>query len=361
MIHSDLNIQFIAKPCTNFKVYYYDYTNSKTLLGAPAIYLSDKENLSDLPSNIAAEFVNISWEYTGEENCKVTDSEIQKAIADLINYYKLGNNLTIGKNVNLEPLFDFASTYGMIAEKWINHDAKNCSSLNLLIDHINTAMIISDIMSKNIKDKVTFPSIYNNLVNAVKNYTSCKKDSTYYCLFQNNRMVVAGTKELDIEKLGLYFTFPVTMQMLKYIREEYEEAEDTHEPYDMFIDDLRISAVQSIVRNIERKIKLKTVTDGAKIHFIGIINSPTAYQLLCLKPNTSKYDKKEYQREYCKKTYPKLSSYFRSKYYNQKISKEQYEKALELAKVECNDAKKTNSYPKYESIKKYILQEIGGK
>ena len=270
----------------------------------------------------------------------------------LITYYMDGNHLIRG-DIDLAPLFIFSQKYGMFSIKkaWGFSLDDNSVVLEEVAHHMASLGIIRGIQSHDLPMRKFLPWLYNSLNQSVKDYVvkTGRRGNTFYSVYTPYGFVVEGTNVKETTR-GLYLRIPFNKGFKENMKEDYEDMkEDPEFVPDLFLRDLREYALSSVMHYLSRNgLIYSTNLDANKITFSITIHSPTTYYLL-LNTRPVNFDKRMYDIEYSKKPYPKLTSYFRTQYIRNIITKSQYIFAKEKAKELCLE-----SAYRYEEAKKII-------
>lgn len=347
MICSNMYISFVAKPCSNFRIYYYGRNpNSK-----PNNYsdirereINDIKNLSDVPEDISLDQLYLEWE-DNSPNSTVTNSELSNAINILLDTYEYGKCFTLNEDIDLAPLIAFAKKYGMLSRP--SSKASNRSTLEGIKHHINSLGIMRCILSPLFPYRKFLPWLYNSL-NKIKIDLNTSIQHVVYTPYG-----FTAIEEKDLIKSELYLHIPVSHGFKQNLLDDYYEMKDDKEYIPLFINDLREYALSSIIRYLSSGLVYSATLDGNKIAFNASVSSPSIYYLLNIKTLNSTFNKRLYDSKYIKTPYPKLTSYFRTQCNRKKITQKQYEFAKKKAKELCSES----AYRYYEA-KKIIQDEI---
>lgn len=349
MICSNMYISFVAKPCSNFRIYYYgrnpnSKSNNYSDIGEQEI--NDITNLSDLSEDKSLDQLYLEWEDTSP-NSTVTNSELSNAIDILLDTYEYGKCFTLNKDIDLAPLIAFAKTYGMLSRP--SSKPSNRSTLEGIKHHINSLGIMRCILSPLFPYRKFLPWLYNAL-NKIKIDLNTGIQHVIYTPYG-----FIAVEEKDLIKSELYLHIPLSYGFKQNLLEDYHEMKDDKKYIpELFINDLREYALSSMIRYLSSNGLVYSATlDGNKIAFNATVSSPSIYYLLNIRTINSTFNKRLYDFQYTKTTYPKLTSYFRTQYNRKKITQKQYEFAKKKAKELCSES----AYRYYEA-KKIIQDEI---
>ena len=371
----NLIFRFVARPCINFRLYYYisdpdklpDTFRKGTILtgetGEKRIDVVDIEKLSDVPPEISLDKVLIGWDYA-EENMDIDERELISEVDKLLSYYWFGEHLSTKDSINLGPLFSFANKYGILFEFNPRNHNFNQTVLPAITHHMVGFWIIRACIKSDYNVRTFLPWFYNDMCKAVKNFKkqSDIKSNTYYLVSTPTGFVVEGVK-LDEMMKALHLRIPFNKEgFIQNIIDDYEEMrQDPEYVPDLFLEEMKRYALESVMQYLSTKnLAYSPILDEEKITFQAIVSSPTVYYLLSMKPKKlnkqqQKLEKQQRDLAYSKKPYPKTKSYFRTQCLRNIITKDQYQRAKERARILCVDENCD-----YEEAKIMIQSELEG-